>query len=248
MTLDFDPLAANYDRLRPAGDAWEQLAERTLAGMTGCRRLIDVGCGTGRFAVFARAALRARVWGVDPSAEMLRQARSRADARGIGWKQGVAERLPFQDGWFDAAHMHLVVHTLTDRGAALAEVARVLGREGRLAIATFAPEHFDRFFLNPYFPRLAAIDRARFPDPAALAGDVTAAGFADAHIERISQPIRADASDVLERVRGRYISTLHLLEPDDYAAGLARLEAEVQAGLGAFTYSLEWALLTARRG
>ena len=144
--------------------------------------------------------------------------------------------------------MHLVVHMLTDRGAALAEVARVLGREGRLAIATFAPEHFDRFFLNPYFPTLAAIDRARFPDPAALAGDVTAAGFADAHIERISQPIRADASDVLERVRGRYISTLHLLEPDDYAAGLARLEAEVQAGLGAFTYSLEWALLTARRG
>ena len=53
---------------------------------------------------------------------------------------------------------------------------------------------------------------------------------------------------MLERVRGRYISTLHLLHPDDYAAGLRRLEAEVGAGRGPFAYSLEWALLTARRG
>jgi ubiquinone/menaquinone biosynthesis C-methylase UbiE len=248
VTLDFDALAADYDRLRPAGDAWEQLTEHTLAGMTGCRRLVDVGCGTGRFATFARRRLGARVWGVDPSAEMLSQARSRSGSRGIGWKQGVAERLPFRDGWFDAGHMHLVVHTLTDRGRALAEFARVLGRDGRLAIATFAPEHFDRFFLNPYFPTLAAIDRARFPDPAVLADDLTAAGFVDAGIERIGQPIRADPSDVLERVRGRYISTLHLLDPDDYAAGLARLEGEVRAGRGPFTYTLEWALLTARRG
>jgi SAM-dependent methyltransferase len=248
VSLDFDRLAADYDRLRPAGDAWEQLAERTTAGMDGCRRVVDIGCGTGRFAVYARHRLGARVWGVDPSAEMLRRARSRADARGIGWKQGVAERLPFRDGWFDAAHMHLVVHTLADRDRALEEIARVLGRDGRLAVATFAYEHFDRFFLNPYFPSLAGIDLARFPDPAALAADLAAAGFTGAHIERISQPVRADPDDVLERVRGRYISTLHLLDPDEYAAGLGQLEAEVRAGRDDFAYSLEWAMLTARRG
>jgi hypothetical protein len=48
-------------------------------------------------------------------------------------------------------------------------------------------------------------------------------------------------------VRGRYISTLHLLDPDEYAAGLEQLEAEVRAGREVFSYSLEWALLTARR-
>ena len=31
VTLDFDPLAADYDRLRPAGEAWSELAEHTLA-------------------------------------------------------------------------------------------------------------------------------------------------------------------------------------------------------------------------
>ena len=247
MTLDFDPLAADYDRLRPAGQAWEELSERTLAVLGDFRRLVDVGCGTGRFAAFAKGRRGGRVWGVDPAPEMLRRARARPDAGGIGWKQASAERLPFTDGWFDAAHLHLVVHTLPDRPAALAEIARVLMPGGRIAVATFALEHFERFFLNPYFPSIATIDGARFPDPAILTGELADAAFRDAAVERISQPISADPRDVLERVRGRYISTLHLLPPAEYAAGLARLEHDIAAGRATFAYSLEWALVSATR-
>jgi len=87
VTLDFDPLAADYDRLRPAGQAWEELSGRTLAVLGDFRRLVDVGCGTGRFAAFAKARRGGRVWGVDPAPEMLRRARARPDAGGIGWKQ-----------------------------------------------------------------------------------------------------------------------------------------------------------------
>jgi ubiquinone/menaquinone biosynthesis C-methylase UbiE len=247
VTFRFDGLASRYDRLRPAGEAWAELAERTLASMAGCRRLLDVGCGTGRFAVLAKERLGGRVWGLDPSAEMLRQARARPGAVGIGWKQGVAEHLPFRSGWFDAVHMHLVVHTLADRPAALRELGRVLAPGGRLAIATFAREHFERFFLNPYFPSIERIDTGRFPDPVVLADEVAAAGFAGVSIERISQPVHATAEDAVERVRGRYISTLHLLDAEEYEGGLAALERDVAAGRAAFDYSLEWALLTATR-
>jgi hypothetical protein len=108
-------------------------------------------------------------------------------------------------------------------------------------------EHFERFFLNPYFPSIGPVDRARFPDPGVLAVELEEAGFRDAAVERISQPVSAEPHDVLERVRGRYISTLHLLEPAEYADGLARLERDVAAGRGPFAYSLEWALVTATR-
>jgi ubiquinone/menaquinone biosynthesis C-methylase UbiE len=246
--VNFDALAADYDRLRTAGGRWLELSELTLEALAGSTRLLDVGCGTGRFAVLAAARLGARVWGVDPSAAMLERARAQPGARTVGWKRAAAERLPFRDGWFDGAHAHLVLHVVDDRPRALAELARVLAPGGRLAVVTFELEHFDRFFLNPYFPSIPAIDRARFPAPAGLLDELAGAGFADLVRRRVSVPVTSTAADVLERVRGRYISTLHLIPDAEYRAGLARLEADVAAGATDFAYSLEWCLLSGRRG
>jgi SAM-dependent methyltransferase len=246
--VEFDLLAPDYDRLRTGGGRWTELSELTLDGLSGCRRLLDVGCGTGRFAVLAATRLGARVWGVDPSEGMLEQARARPGGAAVGWRRASAERLPFRDGWFDAAHAHLVLHLVDHRPTALSEIARVLATGGRLAIVTFELDHFDRFFLNPYFPSIRAIDRARFPDPDLLVGELRDAGFANPMRRRVTVPVSATAADVVERVRGRYISTLHLLDPQEYRAGLVRLEADVAAGAAEFRYTLEWCLVTARRG
>lgn len=244
----FDALAPDYDRLRPAGEGWQELAGRVLETLSGATRLLDVGCGTGRFAVLAAERLGARVWGVDASAEMLREARTRPGAGGVGWRRADATKLPFKDGWFDAVHTHLVLHLVGDLRAAVAEMARVLQPGGRIAAGTFAPEHFREFFLNPYFPSIPGIDLARFPDPDVLCGLLHGAGFTDAAVDRFDQPVTAAAADVLERARGRYISTLRLLDDAEYTSGLARLEADVAAGRDAFTYTLRWALVSARRG
>jgi hypothetical protein len=42
----------------------------------------------------------------------------------------------------------------------------VLRPDGRLAIGTFHPLHFERYWLKEFFPSLEAIDKARFPSPA----------------------------------------------------------------------------------
>lgn len=244
----FDALAPDYDRLRPAGEGWQELAGRALGTLAGATRLLDVGCGTGRFAVLAAERLGARVWGVDTSPEMLREAKARPGAAGVGWRRADATSLPFRDGWFDAVHTHLVLHLVADVPAAVAEMARVLQPGGRITIGTFAPEHFREFFLNPYFPSIPEIDLARFPDPEALCGELRGAGLADAAVERFDQRVAAAAADVLERARGRYISTLRLLADEEYSSGLARLEADVAGGRDAFSYTLRWALVTARRG
>jgi len=162
---------------RPAGEGWQELAGRTLAALEGARRLLDVGCGTGRFAVLAAERLGGRVWGVDASDEMLHEARSRPGAERVGWRRADAAELPFKPGWFDAVHSHLVLHLVADRAAAVAEIARVLGPGGRVVVGTFAPEHFRAFFLNEYFPSIPAIDLCRFPDPDGLSAELTAAGF-----------------------------------------------------------------------
>ncbi len=163
----FDALARDYDRLRTGGGQWRELADQTLAALGSPRRLLDVGCGTGRFAVYAAEQLGARVWAVDPSAQMLDQAR--AQNRPVSESAGArrrSRRCPFKDGWFDAAHMHLVLHLLADRPAAIAQLARVTAAGARLAIVSFHLDHFETSYLNQYFPSIPAIDLARFPDPA----------------------------------------------------------------------------------
>jgi ubiquinone/menaquinone biosynthesis C-methylase UbiE len=213
------------------------LAEGDLRG----RRVLDLGCGTGRLSA-ALAERGAKVWGVDPSAEMLAQARAAVGTR-VGLKQGHAEALPFKDGWFERAVLRLVAH-LVDRSRALPELARVLAPGGRAAIATFAPEHFDRYWLVHVFPEVGEIDRLRFPAPEALATELSEAGFAGVRTIPLPQRGSLGREEALEKIRGRYISTLRLLDGDVYASRLARAERELPATIET---RLEWAVVVADR-
>jgi SAM-dependent methyltransferase len=182
--------------------------------------VLDVGCGTGRWSE-ALAGRGSRVWGVDESAEMVELARE----RGVNAKQASAEALPFKEGWFERALLVLVVHVL-DRPRAFDELRRVLAADGRIAIATFAPAQFDNHYLSPYFPSLPEIDRARFPTGETLEEDLGAAGFSSRTISVLQR--KAITRDrALERIRGRFISTLLLLDEEEYTEGLARAEREL---------------------
>ena len=234
---DFGRIAARYDELRPTDDNWwalfELLArEGDLVG----RRVLDIGCGTGRVAA-ALAERGSRVWGIEPSPEMAALARERVSTV----KVAPAERLPFKDGWFERAVMWLVIHLL-DRPQALAEAQRVLAADGRLVVATFDSSHFERYWLNRFFPSLEAIDRARFPEPAELQDELEAAGFASVRLVPLSQRGEIGREAALERVRGRFISPLQLLDEDELAAGLERMEAELPAQN---EYALEWLVAVA---
>ncbi|HXV34876.1 MAG TPA: methyltransferase domain-containing protein [Gaiellaceae bacterium] len=220
---------------------WELVDVLVSEGDLRGRRVLDLGCGTGRLAA-ALAERGAKVWGVDPSAEMLAQARAAVGAR-VGLKQGRGEALPFKDGWFEGAVLRLAVHLL-DRPRALPELARVLAPGGRVVIATFAPEHFERYWLVDVFPEVGRIDRERFPTPEALEAQLSEAGFTGARTRLLPQRGRLDREEALERIRGRYISTLRLLDDETYAAGLERAERELP---GTIETELHWAVVAAER-
>src|SRR5829696_4925809 len=133
-------------------------------------------------------------------------------------KVAPAERLPFKDGWFERALMWLVVH-LVDRPRAFAEAARVLGPEGRLAIGTFHPLHFERYWLNRFFPSLHEVDRPRFPIPDELESDLRAAGFGRVDLHRLTQQASVDRQTAVERVRRRFISPFQLIEEGELEEG-----------------------------
>ncbi len=204
--------------------------------------MLDVGCGTGRLAV-ALAERGARVWGIDPSKEMLAVARSRAGP-GVNFKRAEAERLPFKEAWFERAVFRLVVHHLRDRARAFAELRRVLAPGGRIALASFNPEHFEENWLHDLFPAVYEIDRSRFPSQDELRVELEAAAFAEVRTSRLRQTAGVTRAEALERIRGRHISTLRLLDDPAYERGLARAERELPDEI---EYHLDWLVLDAVR-
>jgi SAM-dependent methyltransferase len=241
-TPDFGALAPSYDRLRPQDDNWHELLdvlvrEGDLAG----HRVLEIGAGTGALAA-ALAARGAKVWALDASPEMLEVARGRLP-RAARARLGRAEELPFKDGWFERAVGRLVVH-LVDRPLAFAELRRVLAPGGRATLATFAPSHFDEFWLGRIFPSLEAIDRERFPSGAEVEEQLVAAGFERVRLVRHSQSGRVEREQALAKLRGRYISTLHLLDEAEFRAGVERAERELPDVL---EFPLEWLIAVADR-
>lgn len=107
-----------------------QFAE--LASVRAGQRVLDVGCGPG--ALTAQLVERlgsGAISAIDPSASFVAAIRARFPD--VDVQRGVAERLPFADGTFDAALAQLVVHFMTDPVAGLAELARVTRPGGLVA-------------------------------------------------------------------------------------------------------------------
>ena len=78
-----------------------------------------------------------------------------------------------------------------------------------------------------------------------MARGLRAAGLVGERIDDVRQTVQLEPADVLERVRGRYISTLHLLNDAEYREGLARLEHDLSGRAAPIRTELHWSLVSA---
>jgi SAM-dependent methyltransferase len=103
-------------------------------------KVVDVGSGGGIDSLIAANMVGAegQVVGVDMTPAMLERARAaadEADAGNVRFEEGHMEELPLEDGWADVVISNGVLNLAPDKAAALGEMARVLGPNGRLQIA-----------------------------------------------------------------------------------------------------------------
>jgi ubiquinone/menaquinone biosynthesis C-methylase UbiE len=133
----FDKQASHYDA------QWNSWNRESLEWMLDRSETIstdsalDIATGAG-FTALAFAGLVRDVIGVDVSAGMLSQARSRAVEQGIDnaeFRLAPAEELPFADSSFDVVTCRIAAHHFLDIHAFAREAARVLLPGGRLLVA-----------------------------------------------------------------------------------------------------------------
>jgi SAM-dependent methyltransferase len=121
-------------------------------------RVLDAACGTGWASrSIATSVEGARVTGLDIASGLLEAARARANREGlsIDYVLGDAEKMPFPDCSFDAVISTFGVMFSPKPEAVAADLARVVRRGGRLALATWASEGtvLDLFkVMKPYLP------------------------------------------------------------------------------------------------
>jgi ubiquinone/menaquinone biosynthesis C-methylase UbiE len=106
-----------------------------LCGDVSGQKILDVGCGNGRFCKFLTDH-GALCFGIDVIPDFILAAAK----EGIGeFLVGEGASLPFQANLFDLAISYLTILDIEDYQGAIGEMARVLKRGGRCIVATVHP-------------------------------------------------------------------------------------------------------------
>jgi demethylmenaquinone methyltransferase / 2-methoxy-6-polyprenyl-1,4-benzoquinol methylase len=141
----FSPLPRRYDRLAELlsfgqNGRWRAFMAGRVVPVDGV--ILDVAAGTAGVSLQLAARTGARVAGLDLTLPMLREGARRvreAERSGqVALINSRAERLPFDDGTFDALTFTYLLRYVDDPAATVAELTRVLKPGGVMASLEFA--------------------------------------------------------------------------------------------------------------
>jgi len=124
LAVSFDRVARIYDATRWSGvppEILKKLLRAMNETLAGCRTILDVGIGTGRFAEYLNDS-GFNVVGIDVSLSMMAKAREKQLKNLV---QADAHHLPFRDQAFDGAIMIHALHLVRNWAEVVGEVGRV---------------------------------------------------------------------------------------------------------------------------
>ena len=228
----------NYNQIAPTYDQRYAIsplkgvaaALHALAEIVPVERILEVGCGTGRWLAELEAT-GSKMYGLDLAGGMLHKANGRMKQAHL--TLGRAGRLPFREAIFDLVFCVNALHHFKQPAQFIFEARRLLRTGGALVVVGMNPNRGrERWYLYRYFEGTYETDLHRFPSPGTILEWMIAAGF-----DKVEWSI---AEHILASQRGREVlddyflqkhstSQLTLLTDETYAAGLERIKAALAA-------------------
>lgn len=217
--------SARYDELRLDRDEEIAATATVLGDALGCPcALLEIGCGTGRYGSALRA-LGCRVTGLDASLAQV----ERAKARLASAVCATATSIPFADQSFDACLAVLMLHQIAREQlpVLLAEVYRILRGRGTLGIKTCSHLDLSTRWVENYFPSAARVNLQRYPSIERLRDELAAAGFLVESVIPTLTVLSISTRELLVAVVERHNTTLRMIPPDEFDAGLLELRSDL---------------------
>lgn len=227
MKINYEKIAQTYDKGRSYTESKLNFWLDKIINFGGLHpnsTVLDIGCGTGRYAIPLAEELSCSVVGIDLSKKMLSEAKNKSKSDRVQWICAEAEDLPFLNNIFDCCLMSFVVHHICNKLKAFREVHQVLSPNGICLIRTTSPEYLKNLPDYYFFPTALEIDMARLPDIQILKNTLSVAGFTRVSVYEVISPYLESAEEYLGKIRNRYTSTFYLLTEEEYNEGLRKAE------------------------
>lgn len=224
--IDYDEMAPDYDRgraLSPGAlnDLRTALADYVPAESAG--PVLDLGCGTGQFALLLAEWFGVEVVGVEPSQGMRAEAKANATHQLVRYVGGRAEEIPLRTASCGIAWLAHMVHHVDDLQRCMREVRRVVLPGGRLLIRGAFPGRFDDITMFEFWPSAAkAVED--FPTREITIEACVAAGFEVEKLLSLPQVTAQSLRNYLEKAKSRADTSLTLISDDEFTRGLRALE------------------------
>ena len=186
--------------------------------------VLDLGCGTGRFAFLFADRFEVQVIGLDPAVAMLQAAAQGGRRDNLFYAVARSEQLPLSTSSCDLAWLSQMIHHVADRAACARELWRVIRPGGQVLIRGVFGDRLQGYpaYLR-FFPRTRSI-MEQFPTLDQVITDFRNSGFCVQGVETVSQKTCDSLAEFAARTRLRADSTLSLLSDTEFEKCQAALE------------------------
>lgn len=220
--ISYENLAANFDHDRALTQVkktlWQELIDKVFR-LSQNSSILDIGCGTGRFAELFESVYHCNVVGLDPSPAMISQAKTK-NSREIKWILGKAENLPFLSNTFDLCFASQVIQHFNPINKALQETYNVLRNGAQVGIRASSHAQLQTILDYRFFPSGIEIEHERLPDIPVIEKMLLDIGFREIQEYLIKQPLFESPYNYLEKLRNKYASFLFLISEEEFQKGL----------------------------
>jgi SAM-dependent methyltransferase len=225
MDYDKTNMPAAYDAGRGYSPTvltfWLDVISRLVPKDT-VSKILDMGCGTGRYSTALAVHFDACVVAVDPSEKMLTEARKKVSER-VRYERASAESLPLPDASVDMVFMSMVFHHFDDPDQAVKECRRVLRQSGTVCLRAATIDQIKTYPYVPFFPRSGAILNDILQSQALIETIFVNAGFHLADHQLIRSEVAGNWDAYADKLAFRADSILAQLSDREFEVGLATL-------------------------